>query len=71
MTHYPQPGTTEALAYTLGADKVDWGINWAWAYAFPTRAAAECFIRNLPPGSETRGVYRDNPYRTEHSVRYR
>lgn len=61
----------ENLAIFMGAKTLSGGINWDWANGFPSQAAAECFIQNLPPGYETRGVYRDNPYMTEHSVRYR
>ena len=49
---------------------IDVGINWTWANGFPDKETAEKFIRAFPD-METRGVYRDNPFLTTYSVRFR
>jgi hypothetical protein len=59
-------------AQALGA-KIDDGINWTWANGFPTREAAEQFIREFPE-METRGVYPDTDKEgsiVSYSVRFR
>lgn len=59
-------------AEELGASISD-GINWTWANGFPTREAAEQFIREFPE-METRGIYPDNDKLgniVSYSVRFR
>lgn len=45
-------------ALALGAQAIEEGINWTWAVGFPTKQAAEDFVRFLESiGYEHRGVY--------------
>ena len=67
----PQTMTAGEKAESLGAT-LGGGINWTWADAFPTEAAATEFDEWCNAnGYETRGVYANAPEPGKYSVRFR